>query len=194
MKENQTVIQRNPVVRTGKWAVSLMRNKLVASLMMLVQGILFIAAPQGNVQGTVQIAAVVVIAACAVNIVLHLTQKDKGFVHYALAAVNALFAAAAVFCLVNPQTVEPYVRVIIGIITVLTGAVNLAETLRIENRKSWQFAAGIIVAIVMLGLGVTMIAAGTDKVELMQQSGGIFLILSALLNTWYILRLRHAEK
>ena len=49
MKENQTVIQRNPVVRTGKWAVSLMRNKLVASLMMLVQGILFIAAPQGNV-------------------------------------------------------------------------------------------------------------------------------------------------
>ena len=32
-----------------------------------------------------------------------------------------------------------------------------------KNRKNWWFAAGVIVAIVMLGLGVTMIAAGTEK-------------------------------
>ena len=78
MKERQIVMQKNPVVRTGKWAVNLTKNKLIASLMLLVQGILFIAAPQGNMSGTVQIAAGVVIAACAVNILLHLMQKNKG--------------------------------------------------------------------------------------------------------------------
>ena len=194
MKERQIVMQKNPVVRTGKWAVNLTKNKLIASLMLLVQGILFIAAPQGNMSGTVQIAAGVVIAACAVNILLHLMQKNKGFINYLLTVINALFIAAAVFCLVSPQTIEPYVRVIVGAITALTGLINLAETLKIEKRKTWQKAIGVIAAIVMIGLGVTMMIASAAEVELVQQSTGGFLILSALLNIWYAIRLKHASK
>ena len=194
MKERQIVMQKNPVVRTGKWAVNLTKNKLIASLMLLVQGILFIAAPQGNMSGTVQIAAGVVIAACAVNILLHLVQKNKGFINYLLTVINALFIAAAVFCLVSPQTIEPYVRVIVGAITALTGLINLVETLKIEKRKTWQKAIGVIAAIVMIGLGVTMMIANAAEVELVQQSTGGFLILSALLNIWYAIRLKHASK
>ena len=194
MKERQIVMQKNPVVRTGKWAVNLTKNKLIASLMLLVQGILFIAAPQGNMSGTVQIAAGVVIAACAVNILLHLMQKNKGFINYLLTVINALFIAAAVFCLVSPQTIEPYVRVIVGAITALTGLINLVETLKIEKRKTWQKAIGVIAAIVMIGLGVTMVIASAAEVELVQQSTGGFLILSALLNIWYAIRLKHASK
>lgn len=187
-------MRKNPVVRTGKWAVNLTKNKLIASLMLLVQGILFIAAPQGNMSGTVQIAAGVVIAACAVNILLHLMQKNKGFTNYLLTVINALFIAAAVFCLVSPQTIEPYVRVIVGAITALTGLINLVETLKIEKRKTWQKAIGVIAAIVMIGLGVTMMIANAAEVELVQQSTGGFLILSALLNIWYAIRLKHASK
>ena len=194
MKERQIVMQKNPVVRTGKWAVNLTKNKLIASMMLLVQGILFIAAPQGNMSGTVQIAAGVVIAACAVNILLHLMQKNKGFINYLLTVINALFIAAAVFCLVSPQTIEPYVRVIVGAITALTGLINLVETLKIEKRKTWQKAIGVIAAIVMIGLGVTMMIASAAEVELVQQSTGGFLILSALLNIWYAIRLKHASK
>ncbi len=98
-------MQKNPVVRTGKWAMSLMKNKLIASLMLLIQGILLIAAPQGNMSGTVQTAAVVVIAACAINILLHLLQKNKGIVNYLLTIVNAAFIAVAIFCLISPQTI-----------------------------------------------------------------------------------------
>lgn len=194
MKESQTVMHKNPVVRTGKWAMSLMKNKLIASLMLLVQGILFIAAPQGDMSGAVQIAAVVVIVACAINILLHLMQKNKSFINYLLTVVNAVFIAVAVFCLISPQTVEPFVRVIIGAITALTGLVNLVETMKIEKRKSWQKTVGVIAAIVMAGLGVTMMIASVAKVELVQQSAGIFLILSALLNIWYVIRLKQASK
>lgn len=158
------------------------------------KGILFIAAPHGDMTGMVQIAAVVVIIACAINILLHLSQKNKGLINYLLTAVNGLFIAAAVFCLVSPQTVEPYVRIIVGAITALAGLVNLAETMKIEKKRSWQFAVGVIAAIVMIGLGVTMIIASAAKVELVQQSGGVFLILSALLNIWYMIRLKQLSK
>ena len=194
MKEKQTVIHDNPVVRTGKWAVSLMKNKLVASVIMLIQGFLFLLAPQGDMSGTVQIASVVVILACGFNILLHLRQRDKGFIKNVLIILNGLFILAAVFCLISPQTIEPYVRIVVGIITLLAGIVNLLETLKIEKKRSWQFAVGVIAAVVMMGLGVTMIVAGEAKIELVQQSGGIFLILSALVNIWYVIRLYQAGK
>ena len=72
MKNKTSIAQKNPVVRTAKWAVSLMKNKLIASLLLLIQGIVFIASPAGNMQSIVQVGAVVAILACAVNILLHL--------------------------------------------------------------------------------------------------------------------------
>ena len=164
MKEKQSVLRRNPVVRTGKWYLSLMKNKLIASLMLLGQGILFLVAPQGDMGGTVQTAGVVVILACVINIVLHMMQKEKGFVSYLLIALNAVFILAGIYCLVNPQTIEPYVRVIIGAITAVAG------------------------------LGVTMMIASKAHIELVQQTGGIFLVLSALINIWYMIRLKQASK
>lgn len=74
MKKGSSVMEKNPVVRTAKWAVSLMKNKLIASLVLLIQGILFIVSPAGNMISTVQIGAVVVIMACVANILLHLLQ------------------------------------------------------------------------------------------------------------------------
>ncbi|MBR0217499.1 MAG: DUF308 domain-containing protein [Clostridia bacterium] len=194
MKENQTVLRKNPVVRTGKWAVSLMKNKLVASLMLLAQGILFIVTPQGDMKSLVQIASVIVIVACVINILLHLAQKNKSFITGLLMLLNVLFIAVAIYCLISPQTVEPYVRIIFGVITVLSGLINLAETLKIEKRNSWQRAVGIIAALFMIGLGVAMMIASTARIEMVQQSSGIFLILSSLLNIWYVIRLKLADK
>ena len=70
MKRESSTLEKNPVVRTAKWAVSMMKNKLIASLILLIQGILFIVSPAGNLQGMVQIGAAVVILACVINILL----------------------------------------------------------------------------------------------------------------------------
>ena len=48
MKRESSTLEKNPVVRTAKWAVSMMKNKLIASLILLIQGILFIVSPAGN--------------------------------------------------------------------------------------------------------------------------------------------------
>ena len=194
MKQSSIVLDENPVVNTGRWAIGLMKNKLVASVMLLIQGILFIAAPQGKSRGTVQIASVIVILACAVNIVLHIRQKRKTALSCALILLNAVLLATAIFCLISPQTVEPYVRIVCGVITLISGLINLIETLKIEKKKNWRFAVGIIAAIVTMALGTTMIFASVAKIEMMQQSIGVFLILNALINIWYILRLKKVSE
>lgn len=192
MKNKTSIAQKNPVVRTAKWAVSLMKNKLIASLLLLIQGIVFIASPAGNMQSIVQVGAVVAILACAVNILLHLKQKEKSKLDYILSVLNGVVIVAGIYCFVCPQAIEPYVRRIIGIIMILTNTVNLIETLKVEKKKDWKFAVGVIASIVMMGLGVAMTFASELKIAFMQQSIGVFLILNALINIWYIIRLRQS--
>ena len=194
MRNPKNVLERNPVVFTAQWAVSLMKNKLIASLALLVQGILFIVSPSANMRSTVQIGAAIIILACVANILLHLLASKKSWIDYILVVLNGMVIIAAILCFANPQWIEPYVRMAAGIVMVLSNAVNLIETLKTDKKKDWKFAVGLIVSIVMMGLGVATAAASAAKVEIMQQSIGIFLILNALTNLWYIFRLRQTGK
>ena len=60
-------MEKNPVVKTAKRAMSLLKNKIIISLMMLVTGILFLVAPSGNMNGTVVAIAVIVILLALIN-------------------------------------------------------------------------------------------------------------------------------
>lgn len=103
MRNPKNVLERNPVVFTAQWAVSLMKNKLIASLALLVQGILFIVSPSANMRSTVQIGAAIIILACAANILLHLLASKKSWIDCILAVLNGMVIIAAILCFANPQ-------------------------------------------------------------------------------------------
>lgn len=182
-------MEKNPVVKTAKWAMSLLKNKIIISLLMLVTGILFLIAPSGNMNGTVIIIAIIVIVFALINICIHLIPKNRTKMDVFLAIVNLLLIGFSVFCLISPSTVEPIVRYVFAILTIITNLVNLIEVLKFENKKSWRFVVGLIVAIVMIGLGVAMIVAGEAVITSIQQGIGVFLIINALINIWYIISL-----
>lgn len=182
-------MEKNPVVKTAKWAMSLMKNKIIISLLMLVSGITFLVAPSGNMNGTVIIIAIIVIAFALINIGIHLIPKERTKMDIFLSVINVLLIAFSVFCLISPSTVEPIVRYVFAVLTIITNFVNLIEVLRFENKKSWRFVVGLIVAVIMIGLGIAMIIAGETVIAPMQQGIGVFLIINALINIWYIISL-----
>ena len=81
-----------------------------------------------------------------------------------------------------------------ALLMILANLVSLVEVLRFEDKKSWRFAFGLIAAIVMIGLGVTMIIAGESVIASFQQGIGVLLIINALINIWYIVRLGKQSK
>ena len=182
-------MEKNPVVKTAKWAMSLMKSKIIISLLMLVSGITFLVAPSGNMNGTVIIIAIIVIAFALINIGIHLIPKERTKMEIFLSVINVLLIAFSVFCLISPSTVEPIVRYVFAVLTIITNFVNLIEVLRFENKKSWRFVVGLIVAVIMIGLGIAMIIAGETVIASMQQGIGVFLIINALINIWYIISL-----
>ncbi len=187
-------MEKNPVIKTAKWALSLMKNKIIVSLFMLVTGIMFIVAPSGNMNGIVMIAAVIIIVAALINIGIHLIPKDRTKMDIFLAIINILIIAFAVFCLISPATVEPFVKIIFAVLTIVTNLVNLIEVLRFENKKSVRFFVGLFVAIIMIGLGIAMLVAGEQVIANMQQGIGVFLIINSIINIWYIIVLSYKAR
>ncbi len=57
---------RSPVVQTARRVIRLLLNKVIGSLMLLGQGILFLVSPSGDVTPTIRISAGMVILVCLI--------------------------------------------------------------------------------------------------------------------------------
>lgn len=185
----------SPVFRTAKSILKLLQNKIIASLMLLGQGVLFLVSPSGDMKPTIRISAGLIILVALIVIFLHLIHtRKRNALDIAIGVFNGLLIPAAVFCLVSPQSVEPFVRFAVGIVTIVTGLLNLVETLKIKNRKDWKFVVSVIGAVAVMGLGIVMAAARVEDVAVTQRVIGIFLALNGLANIWYALQLRRKMK
>ena len=184
-----------PVFRTAKGILKLLQNKVIASLMLLGQGVLFLVSPSGDMKPTFRISAGLIIFVALILIFLHLRHPLKrNALDIAVAVFNGLLIPPAIFCMISPLTVEPFVRFALGIVTIVTGLLNLTETLKIKNRKDWKFIVSVIGAVAIMGLGIVMIAAQVEDVAVAQRVIGGFLVLNGLANIWYIVQLRKQMK
>ena len=191
MKTKSNEEKGNPVFRTAKSILKLLQNKTIASLMLLGQGVLFLLSPSGDMKPTIRISAGLIIFVALIMIVLHLRQPLKRSpLDVAIAVINGLLIPAAIFFMISPQTIEPFVRFAVGVVTIVTGLLNLVETLKIKNRRDWKFVVSVIGAVAIMGLGIVMTVAQVEGVALTQRIIGIFLVLNGLANIWYIVQLR----
>jgi len=185
----ENAMEKNPIIKTAKWAMSMMKNKIIVSLVMIATGFMFLLTPSGNMNGMVIIIAIIIIAAALINIAIHLIPKDRTKMDIFLSIINLLLIIFGVFCLITPATVEPAVKFIFAVFTIVTNFISLIEVFRIENKKSLVFFLGLFVAIIMIGLGIAMLVAGDKVIASIQQGIGVFLIINSVVNIWYIIRL-----
>ncbi len=194
MKLEAKALEKNPVFRTAKRAMALMKNKIFLSLFLVALGLSFLFSQSADQTGAVIMASIVLIVAALVNICFHLIPKERTKLDVFLAILNLIPIAAGVFCLISPGTVEPLVRYFFAVLTVVTNVMNLLDVLKLENKTSWRFYVGLIVSILMIFLGVIMFFAEDEDIVSMQQGVGLFLIINSLINLPYALRLHFAAK
>ena len=195
MKTNiGNTIKKNPVIKTFKWALSLMKNQIVFSLILLVQGSLYLFLPSGRIEPMVIVGSVVIGLAALANVYLHLAVIDKTKLDYLLAFLNVLIALFAVFCIFKPSIVKEYVRWVVGCSMLIANFFNLIGVFKIERKKSVYFIFGVLGAVALMALGAFTIFASEKTIEEIQRPIGVVLILNALINIWYIFRMWRASR
>ena len=188
-KAKETGKAKSPVVRTARHVIRLLQNKVVASLMLFGQGVLFLVSPSGDMTPTIRMSAGMIILVCLMVIFLHMRHREKSSTDIAITVMDGLLIAAAAYFLAVPDTIEPYVRIAAGAVAVITALVNLVETLKIRNRKDWKFIVSLAGVLAVATLGVMMIVARQEDIAVTQRSIGAILILNAVVNIWYIVQL-----
>ena len=179
---------KNPVFSITKRVMDLLKNKIIASLLLFGQGVLFLIAPSGDMAGTIRISAGIIIL-----IVFHLKRAQKTVWDRSISGLCGLLIAAAVFFIFRPNLIEPYVKIVVGAVTIVTGLVNLFHTLKIEKKKDWKFVVSIAGAAAIIVLGIFMLAADEGPIAVAQRSIGAILILNAIANIWYIVQFSRKE-
>ncbi|MBO7662644.1 MAG: DUF308 domain-containing protein [Clostridia bacterium] len=185
---------KNPVVSITKRVLDLLQNKIIASLMLFGQGILFLVSPSGDMEGTIRISAGIIILACVIMIVFHLKRTQKTVWDRIISGICGLLIAAAIVFIFRPVLIEPYVKTVVGAVTILTGLVNLFHTLKIEKKKDWKFIVSIAGAAAIIVLGIFMLTVDEGGIAVAQRSIGAILILNAIANIWYIIQFSRKEE
>lgn len=127
--------EKSPVLRAGKQVVRLLQNKIIGSLLLMGQGILFLISPSGDVTPTIRLSAGLIILVCLVIIFLHARHRERSKLDIAITVINGIMIAVAVYFLFTPEIIKPYVKTAVGTVTIITALVNLFETLKIKNKK-----------------------------------------------------------
>ncbi len=187
MNNEPKTVNISPVVRLAEWALRLLQNQVVIDLIMLATGVMFLVAPAGNMKGTVIAVAAIVVAAALVNIIVHLFSQDRTNLDCLLASVNGVLLALASACLIDPAAIEPFVRYVVAIFTIVTNLITIRWLLRLPNKKTGRFIVGMLVAVPMIGLGIAMMVAGEAVIIWMQRCIGAFMIANACISLWYAL-------
>lgn len=194
MKEKTAGKEKSPVLRAGKQVVRLLQNKIIGSLLLMGQGILFLASPSGDVTPTIRLSAGLIILVCLITVFFHMRHREKTRLDKAITVINCIIIAVAVFFLFMPEIIKPYVRIAIGAITIITALVNLFETLKIKNKKDWKFIVSIIGVLAITALGIFTITAPEENIAVLQRGIGTILVLNAVVNIWYVIQFRREAR
>ena len=186
--------EKRPVVRTAKHVVRLLQNKVIGSLMLCGQGILFLVSPSGDVTPTIRISAGLILLACLLMVFFHLVRRKRSKLDIAVAVISGILMVPAAYFLFRPGFIKPFVRIVVGAITIITALINLIETLKIKNKKDWKFIVSIIGVLAITALGIFTITAPEENIAVLQRGIGTILVLNAVVNIWYVIQFRREAR
>lgn len=94
----------------------------------------------------------------------------------------------------NPQILIALVPTIIGLIVVVTGLVDLSESMRIVRQRSGGVTAALIIAVVEIILGVVFIIHPVFIEKILMKFMALTLIADGIADIWIMFQIGKAEK
>lgn len=121
--------------RTADWVTTILRNRIIAAVLLLIQGISFISDPSKSGEGMVKSIAMTVAFASAVSAIGSITAKEKGPSSHRSLVLSVLLLIVSVLCWFKPQGLDILLRIAIAVTAIYTGIINLLQVMRLEKLK-----------------------------------------------------------
>ena len=153
---------------------TIIKNKLLSSIVLLALGILLLIAPAAALETYVRVIGAVLLCGAAVRIVAHFMTKKEDRAPISL-LIGIVAAAFGVFLLAAPATVIRVLHIVFGILLILNSLLDLVIGVRLPAGKT----AAVILALIGVALGVVIVVNPTAFANFMTRVIGISLIYDA---------------
>ena len=170
--------------KTVSWINEVKKNKIIAGILLLIQGILWIIRPQSTIEGLGRQLAIFALIGCAAALIEFFASKDRTAKSTVKMVIGFVLAVCAVIIIVRPNLVSNILVYAVAVLAIGNGAVNTWQLFRLGGKVDAKKIAGIVVNVLSVGLGISLLFKGNAAAEMTIRLVGIILIVNALTDLW----------
>ena len=127
MSESETIRNAKKRLHTMKW------NKVITSLIFIILGVVLLIWPNTALDVVCRIVGAGLLVGGVAAVVMFLVSRDRNFVSVAALTAGVIIAVIGLWLFMNPKFLVALVPTIMGIIIIISGVVNLGETITIHR-------------------------------------------------------------
>ena len=168
-------------------------SSIIAALLCMVIGIVMIIYPGRSLDVICQAFGAVLIVGGMVCIIFFL--KDVHSIANVITLIGGvIFAAVGIWIFTKPQGLQAIIPFIAGIIIVINGIFNCAQTVELGKAKFGKWWVSLILSALTIVLGVLLVINPFGAAQAIARIIGVFMVYDAFSDLWIIADLNKAYK
>lgn len=167
---------------------------VVRSLIIIAIGVVFLIWAPAVIPLMAKVLAGLLIAVGIIFVLSYFFKKERGFVDSGQLAFGILVAAVGVWIFINPTTFTDFIPKIFGAFILVSGIMNLGQTISLTRYKYGLWWLSLIFALITTGIGAGLIFKAAEANELIVRLIGGFLAYDGVSNLWTASRVSKYRK
>ena len=180
MSESETIRNAKKRLHTMKW------NKVITSLIFIILGVVLLIWPNTALDVVCRIVGAGLLVGGVAAVVMFLVSRDRNFVSVAALTAGVIIAVIGLWLFMNPKFLVALVPTIMGIIIMISGVVNLGETITIHREHGDGTLASFILAVLTIALGLLIFFNPFHTAALLVRVLAIVMIFNGISDLWII--------
>ena len=161
---------------------------IVQALTMIVIGIVLIIWTQVSLDMMARVLALLLFIIGIIFILSYILKSERGFIDSGQLLSGILISAIGVWIFLNPGTFTDFIPKLFGLFILLSGIMNLSQTLSLIKYHYSLWWLSLIFAVITVALGAYLLFNPTDAKEIAVRVIGIFLVYDGVSNLWTVSR------
>lgn len=170
--------------------MSLIRDKILTGIMLLLVGILFWVAPATTTRAIYGAVGVVLALSGAIRLIIALRIRGTSFLKILTIAIAILILILGIFLIINPEFLINYSFIVFGLIMIVNGLVNIFSVLKGEINVGGNKPIYLILSVLLVIAGVIVLINPFSTAQTLTMGIGFMLILSGIINIIIALRIK----
>ena len=163
-------------------------SQVLLAILMIVMGVILIVWPSPVLSVVISMLAVALILGGAISVIGWFRSGERNVVSYSRLGSGLIAVIAGILIFSQPLQVASLFPILIGMIILVTGIINVFQTLELKRAGYPRWLALLILAFITIICGIVFITQPISALEIPVIAAGIILVYDGVASLWIATR------